>query len=181
MATYSFLYLVQNSFARCWTCLQRFLQYMSSRWKMPGGGRITLLFMIRIVLGVRGRLDWSSRFSTIRGLELTMHSTSISSVLKDSSLSTLEWFFSMADRTFQTDLIWRSHTPPMWLPFNPITWLIKQEIFTFSSSISLHALCNLFSAPTDIYPLSKVISLTDPRLAINLRNPCMKKSASNPC
>ena len=56
----SFLHRVQNSFAKCWTRLQRFLQYMSAGWKAPGGARTTFDFIVKRWLGVSGLAESGS-------------------------------------------------------------------------------------------------------------------------
>ena len=51
--------------------------------------------------------------SIVSGLQLTIASASTMKVLKDLSSSWVPWRSSMDANTFLTDLIWRSHTPPM--------------------------------------------------------------------
>ena len=97
---------VQNSHDKCWTLLQRFLKYRSSFWKMPGGSRTGLVFIVRIWFGVIGDVDSGSlRLSTIA-------SVSQISVWKDSPSKELALFSRRADNTLRMVLIWRSHTPP---------------------------------------------------------------------
>ena len=148
---------------------------MSSFWKIPGGGKTTLVFMVRIELGDKGRLVGSCRFSTVRGRELTIHSASDNRVLKDSSSREVEWSRSIAVNTFRTERIWRSHTPLMWLAAGGFFFQTiqsqdcsRRKELTRSWSMRLKAFRHSFSAPTKFLPLSEKISLTTPRLARNL-------------
>ena len=110
----SFRQRVQNSFARCWTRLQRFLQNTSAGWKAPGGLRTTLDFKVSKWLGVRGLgQSGSASWLTVRGRLLTIASASRIRVLRDSSFNYSPLSCSRDKRTLRTDLIWRSQTPPM--------------------------------------------------------------------
>ena len=83
---YSFFHLVQNSSAAYCTRRHHFREYTSSRWKTPGGGRTTLLFISRMWLGVSGSgAPGSFRLAVVSGLELMMASASVTNVLKASS------------------------------------------------------------------------------------------------
>ena len=72
-------------------------------------------------LEVRGKLGSKTLYceelmvSMVSGLQLTIASASTMKVLKDSSSSWVPWRSSMDANTFLTDLIWRSHTPPIGL------------------------------------------------------------------
>ena len=129
----SFLHRLQNSFAKCWTLLQRFLQYRSADWKLPGGGSTTFVFIVKRWLGVKGlAILGSFRLSTERGRLLMMASTSLIRVLRASSSSCKALSRKSGFRTLQTDLIWRSHTPPMWLAEG--TFILKSTRSQFSFS-----------------------------------------------
>ena len=70
---YSFFHLIQNSLAKCWTRLHRFLQYLSADWNTPGGGSTTFVFIMSRWLGVNGFKDSVSfSDSTVRGWLLTI-------------------------------------------------------------------------------------------------------------
>lgn len=65
---YFFLHLDQNLFITCWTLRHNFREWASFRWNMPGGGRTTLLFIIRMWFGVRGSgTSGSFKFNVVRG------------------------------------------------------------------------------------------------------------------
>ena len=109
-------HLSQNSFAKYWTVLQRLLQYISALWNFPGGGSTLLGFIVRRWLGVNGSgASASHKLSTLRGLELIMHSTSVKSVRNVSSSSWLPACNSSGSSALRTLRIIRSHVPPMWL------------------------------------------------------------------
>ena len=113
---YSFLHRDQNSSAKCCTRLQRALQYLSADENTPGGDNTILDFIVRMWLGVRGLSEsGSSRLSTVKGRLLTTASVSHIRVLSDSSSSCKALLRRSASNTLRTDLIIRSHTPPMWV------------------------------------------------------------------
>ena len=79
----SFLQRSQNWHARCWTRLHRFLEYWSSLWKTPGGGKTDFVFMVKMWFGVNGASESGSlRLSRVSGWLLTMASASQISVWK---------------------------------------------------------------------------------------------------
>ena len=98
---YSPRHLSQNSFARYWTLLQRLQQYISALWNFPGGGS--------------SGASAPHKLSTLRGLELIMHSTSIKSVRNVASSSWLPACNSSGSSALRTLRIKPSHVPPMWL------------------------------------------------------------------
>ena len=78
----SFRHLTQNSLAIC--CI-RLSSFSSAFTKWPGGGKTTLDFMVRMLLGRIGCLLCTSPYvSTAKGLEFTITSVSARSVLIDS-------------------------------------------------------------------------------------------------
>ena len=182
---YSFLHLVQNSLARCWTWRHLLLQYRSFFWKTPGGGRITVVFRVRRLIGHNGRLSGSLSDSTVSGTEFTMHSASVRRVRNDSSLRLFECSIKSADSTLRTDRIWRSQTPPIWLADGGFLFqfIQSQECERRKSpildwSISLNAFFHSFAVPMKFLPLSDNISLTLPLLAMKRRNAWINESVS---
>ena len=129
LCKYSFLNLVQNSFARCWTCLQRFRQYISALWKFPGGGKTTLLFNVSNWIGDKAGED-GSLVSVVRGLELTISSASVSKVWSASSVNYEECSCKREVRTARTERIWRSQTPPLWLASGTFLFHLIQSHFS---------------------------------------------------
>ena len=86
----SFHHQTQNSLAICCIRLHLFLNYSSAFTKWPGGGKTTLEFMVRMLLGHIGcSLYTSPNVSTIKGIEFTITSVSVRSVLRDSSFRDL--------------------------------------------------------------------------------------------
>ena len=82
----SFLHLDQNSSAKCCTLLHCLLLYKSGLTDEPGGGIITLLLIVNMLLGdIEVRFCESLFISTVRGREFTTASTSVIRVWKDSS------------------------------------------------------------------------------------------------
>ena len=107
---------IQNSFVTCWILLHCRLQNMSARWKSPGGGRITLDFLVNKLTGAIGiKLLTSDKLSTVRGLELITPSTSTIRVLNPSSVKLVEWVWRSDASMERAVRIWRSYTPPKWL------------------------------------------------------------------
>lgn len=64
---YSFLHLLQNSFAKYCIRHQGFLEYMSGLSKVPGGGNTILLFMVRSLYGVSGDTSGELELSLVNG------------------------------------------------------------------------------------------------------------------
>ena len=164
----SFLHLDQNSSAKCCTLLHYLLLYKSGLTNEPGGGIITLLFIVNRLLGDNGvRLCGSLIVSTVRGREFIIASTSVIRVWRDSSFKHVPWFFSNDAKILLADLIWRSHTPPMWLAAGTFLDQISQSTPGFARNwwtcwwfISLKGFFNSLSGPTKFLPLFDVILLT---------------------
>lgn len=111
-----------------------------------------------------------ARQTVIKGLEIIIASTSHMSVRNDSSSKQRPYSSIKPERTFLVDLIWRSHTPPMWLAAGGLE---IQSMFSFSNltrissgSNSSMAWSNSFCTPTKFVPLSLLIFLTGPRQAM---------------
>ena len=116
LSKYSFFQQAQNSFTRCCTRVQRFLQYLSGDWKVPGGGRTTLVFMVRRWFGVKGfKDDGSVMVSTVSRRLLTITFASHIKVLRDSPFNCEPLLWRSALRTLRTKWICRSQTTPIWL------------------------------------------------------------------
>ena len=175
-------FLQQKTLARYWTRRQRFLMYKSARWKCPGGGNRTTDFEVSRWLGVSGLSSRGSEDTVVKGLELTIASISHMSVWNDSWSSLSPNSRDNEDITFLTVLICLSQTPPIWLAAGGLKVQVMARFFKSSLiwlwSISAMAVRSLRSAPTKLVPLSHLMSWTDPRLAINRRNACMKLSVS---
>ena len=156
----SFLHRVQNSFAKCWTYLQRFLQYMSAGWKAPGGARTTFDFIVKRWLGVSGLTESGSvSWVTVKGRLLTIASASHIKVLRDSSSSCCPLSCNSDARTLRTVLICRSQTPPMWLAAGAFNLKVNQSHCSSSSFslilswfISANAWVSSVRAPTKFVP-----------------------------
>ena len=171
-----FLQRVQNSFAKCVTLLQRFLQYTSAGWKAPGGARTTFVFIVRRWLGVSGLSEsGSARWLTVKGRLLTIALASHIRVLRDSSSNCLPFFCNRDERTFRADLIWCSQTPPMWLAAG--TFILNEIqshsssnslVLIFSWSISAKAWASSVRAPMKFVPWSLLSWRKGPRRQINL-------------
>ena len=75
---------------------------------------IIFVFELRGFAGDRGiELVGSLTVSMVSGLELTMASTSVTSVQSDLLLRLVPWFLSIDDSIFQQDCICSSQTLPM--------------------------------------------------------------------
>lgn len=106
----------QNSFAVCWTLLQRLLEYLSASCMTPGGGMIILEFTVRRWLGVSGhRESGSVRVSSLKGPLFITASALHIRVPRDSSLSWVLLLSSSVDNTLYTLLICHSQAPSTWL------------------------------------------------------------------
>ena len=108
-------YLTQNSLAKYCT-LHHFREYKSALWNSPGGGSTIFGFKVSKWFGVSGSgASGLLRSLVVRGLELTIHSTSVMKVLNASSSNWLPALRSRISRALRTVRIWRSQVPPMWL------------------------------------------------------------------
>ena len=130
--------------------------------------------VVKMWLGVSGSRSPGSPETVVKGLELIIASTSHMSVRNDSSSKQWPYSSIKPERTFLVVLIWRSHTPPMWLAAGGLK---IQSMFSFSNwtrisscSISSLAWSNSFRAPTKFVPLSLLNSLTAPRRAMKRRS-----------
>ena len=142
VANASFLHRVQNLFDKCWTCRHCFLQYMSSFWKVPGGGMTTLVFELSSCIGLNGIILLISPMdSQVIGQELIIPSISTNNVRRDSLLRLSPWFLSIAERMLLADRIYHSHIPPMLLAMGGLHFQlihsppnsIKKSLILFSS------------------------------------------------
>ena len=128
IARYSFFHHAQNSFERCCTCPQSFLQYCSAWLKTPRGGRTILVFRVRKWFGVSGHSDMGSlRLSTVNGLLLAIASALHENVRRASTLSWVLFLSSRAFRTLRTGWIWCSQTPSKWLAEGVFIWKVNQS------------------------------------------------------
>ena len=133
-------------------------------------------FILSRLTGLSGAsLPTSPKVSTVKGLEFTIDSTSVSSVISDSSFKLVPCCFSNADSITRVDFVYRFQTPPMWLLEGGFFFHMTQSVPLFcrkcdilSSSISERDLWSSDLAPTKLVPLSHLISLMLPRRAINL-------------
>ena len=184
VANTSFPHYVQNSFDKCWTCHHCFLQYMSSFWKVPGGGITTLVFEVSSCIGLNGIILLTSPMdSPVIGPELIIPSTSTNNVQRDSLLWLSPWFLSIAERILLADWICRSHTPPMLLAMGRLCFQlihtppnsIMKSLILFSSILP-NAFLSSILAPTKLVLLSLQTILTFPLLLINCLNASMKLS-----
>ena len=144
---------------------------------------MTVDFPVRMCVGASGCVSSGSSDTNVRGLELMIDSTSQSRVVKESKSRRLPCSYSRPESTFLTERIRRSQTPPMLLAEGGL----NNQTIPYLDSISLirswfisskHAFSSL-SAPVKLVPLSLLISLTRPRLAMNLLSAFMNASVSN--
>ena len=111
----SFHHLTQNSLALCCIRFHLFLMYSSAFTKWPGGGKTTLEFMVRMLLGHIGcSLYISPNVSTVKGIEFAITSVTVRSVLRDSSFRDL-CVCKKYIIIVRVDQICLSQTPPIWL------------------------------------------------------------------
>ena len=102
----SFLHLFQNALDKCCTSLQCFLKYISAGIKTPDGGITTLDFIVSRLIGLSGTgLVTSLITSVVKGRELTIASTSVNKVFKDSSVWLPPLVFNNEMRIFWAVLI----------------------------------------------------------------------------
>ena len=119
----SFCHLTQNSLAICCICLYLFLLYSSSSTKWPGGGKTTLDFMVKMLLGHIGCLLCTSpNISTIKGLEFTIASVSSRIALSDSSFRDLLCVCNKDISIVCANRICLSQTPLIWLDAGGFLW-----------------------------------------------------------
>ena len=105
----SFLHLPQNSLDKCCTRLQCFLQHISADVKTPGGCITTLDFIVsRLIRLSDTKLVTSLITSVVSGRELTIASTSVNNVYKNSSVKLSPCVFNNELRIFWAVLISRS-------------------------------------------------------------------------
>ena len=131
----------QNSSAICWILLQRQRLYKSGFLKSAGGGKTTLDFVVSRLIGLSATsLPTSPKVSTVKGLEYT-DSTSVNSVIGDSSFKLVPCCFSNADSITRADFIWRSQTPPMWLAERGMFFHVTQSVSPFCRK------CDILSWP----------------------------------
>ena len=126
----------QNSSEICWTLywilLQRRRLYKSGCLKSPGVGKTKLDFIESRLIGLNGgSLSISFKVFTVKGLKFTTDSTSFSSVISDSSFKLVPCCFSNADSITLADFIWRSQTPPMWLPEGRLFFYVTHSVPPF--------------------------------------------------
>ena len=100
---------------------------------------------------------------------MSFEETPLQHVAESNTLCWVPWCSSMDANTFLTDLIWRSHTPPMWLACGTFTLNSTQsQLFVRSSSlilllsISEMARCSSFIAPIKFDPWSDCNCRTGP-------------------
>ena len=161
LSRYSFHHRDQKLLAKCWTCLQCFLQNLSAG-KTPGGERTTFVFIVSKWLGVKGLSEPGSfKRSTVNGRLLMMASTSHMNILSDLFSSRRPLFWRSGDRTFLTVRICHSQTPPMWLEDRTSIAKVNQSQFPRSNSVlmcswlsSASAAFNSCLAPTKFVPWS---------------------------
>ena len=97
----SFLQHDQNSPAIRWIHLYLCCEYKSCLLKLPGGGKITLVFCVSRLLGEGGIWLLTLSVSTVSGLELMIPSVSANSALKFSSFKLHGWVLSKASSIVQ--------------------------------------------------------------------------------
>ena len=126
-----------------------------------------ICFFLALLLDIPSSRSPGSPEAVVKGLEWIIASTSHMSVRNDSSSKQWPYSSIKPERTFLVILIWRSHTPPMWLAADGLK---IQSMFSFSNltrisswSTSSTAWSNSFHAPTKFVPLSLLICLTGPR------------------
>ena len=187
LSRYSFRHRDQNSLAKCWTRLQRFLQNLSAHVNTPGGERTTFLFIVSRWLGVR-RLSKLGSFkrSTVNGQLLMIASTSHMNLRSDSSSSCRPLFWRRGDRMLLTVRIGRSQTPPTWLEDGTFMPKVNQSQFSWSNSAlmrswssSASAAFNSCLAPTKFVPWSLRSWRTGPLRHIKRRSAFIKASVSS--
>ena len=89
----SFLHRDQYSLLKCWTRLQCFRKYLPVAWNTPGGGRITLLFIVKTWFGVNSSKEsGENKLWMVSGRLLTIASSSHLNVRSDSSLTWLHHY-----------------------------------------------------------------------------------------
>ena len=143
---------------------------MSFFWNSPGGGMLTLDFIVSNCIGHKGTRLWTSdKDSDVMGLVLTIGSTSARNVWSDSSFRLAPCIFSCATKIEHADLIWHSHTPSILLAVGGFLfhWIHWPPCSSRKSLISLWFISEkaLFSsalAPTKFVLLSVLMTQTLP-------------------
>ena len=183
----SFFCLVQNSFALCWTLLHLSLLKISALSKIPGGGKITFDFMVRMLAStVSAGLFTSLIVSTVNGCEFNITSHSIIKVCKDSISKLFTWLLSKPLSIALAERIYLSQIPPKWLTLGGFFQTIQSAPFESKHYLTLgfcskHAFHHSFSAPTKLVPSSDQSVLMLPCLAMKHFKACINESASNEC
>ena len=145
-----------------------------------------ITFTVRRLLGDNGvSLLMSLRDSTVRGLQLMIASVSATGVLNSLSLRLWPWVFSKPARILLALRIWHSQTPPICETPGGFLYHVIQSVPFCRRYVSylflihfLQSLSKLLSVPTKFAPLSDLIDLTMPCLAINLHKVWIKESIS---
>ena len=110
----SFLQRDQNSPAICWIFVHLRREYKSGLSKLPGGGKITLVFCVSRLLDESGIWPLTSLSVYARsGMLLMIPSVSANSVLKFSSFKLHEWVLRKTSSIVLAVPIWCSQTLPI--------------------------------------------------------------------
>ena len=169
--------LFQNSPVICCTLLHCLRQYISACPNPPGGGIITLVFVVSILEGHIGfRLLPSFKSYVVNGWELSNASTSVINVVRASSSKLVPWVLSSDDNGSWLFYL-HSHTPPAWLAVG-VSLVQSSQSATFSWRkclilvwfISWNTLLSSLSVPTKLVPLSLLMLPILPLLAIILQS-----------
>ena len=178
--------MFKNSSVICCTHLYLLQRYRSCLVKTPGGGIITLVFMVNRLLGENSIwLLISLKVSTVSGLELTADSTSTIKVSSALSFNDLPFVLVNPSKTLLSDGIWCFHTHSICDAPGGFLCHITQSVpfpckfLSFLWSISFSAFCNLLFAPTKLVPLSDHIDWTAHLLAWNLWGSMINISANS--
>ena len=84
--------------------LQRLLLNSPALTNSPGVGITTLVFIVKMLLGIKGcSLLTSPKFLTVSALEFTIASVSVNSVFKDLSFKPLPSVTNKKIKTFQAE------------------------------------------------------------------------------
>ena len=189
VAKNSFHHQQQNYLTICWILLQCWRLCKSGCLKSPGGGKTTLNFVAIKLIGLsEASLVISLKVSTVKGLEFTTDSTSVSSVTSDLLFKLVLCCFSNADSITHTDFVWCSQTPPKWLPegglffsCDPISSTSLQEVWYFVFIPFRKAPLVFWFGLLQLELLSHRISLMFPQHSINLLSAWMNKPVSMFC
>ena len=117
---------------------------------------------------------------------LTIASTSIMRVLRDSSSNWLAWFWSKPVSTLLAVRICLSHTPPMWLECGAFIFqenqsqpLLRSSLRILSWFISQRAASNSFFAPAKLVPWFDLSCWAGPQWRANRRYAFKNESVVN--